>query len=458
MSEVDAEVATAASAAVCREEFSAELEAALKRALAAAERHGASAAEVHASISVELSVTARNGAVDSVEHAESRGLSISVYRGQQSGSAQTNDLTDGGIDATVSAALDIASWAEADQYGGLANAEDLAREPVDLDLYHPWAIDVEGLTKVAEAMDAAARSVDPRIGQTDRCAVSSTSAIGGYANSLGFCGIVPSSRHGMSCIALAEAGQGMERDYWFDSFRDPAQMCSPEIVGRRAAERAVARLGARQAPTGPATVVFEAAMASSLISHLIGAISGGALYRKASFLLDAVGQPVLPERLSLTESPLRKGGYSSAWFDGEGVRPLGGHLVRDGVLERYVLSSYSGRRLGLPTTGNAGGVRNLTLSHDGVSLNDLIKDVERGVLITEMMGSGVNMVNGDYSRGATGFWIEQGEIAYPVNEFTVAGNLRDMLKNIVLVADDIEMRGNTQCGSMRVEGMTLAGA
>lgn len=454
MSEVDAALGGVETAAIYQDE----LDAALRRALAQARRDGASAAEVHASVGMEQSVTARNGLVDLVERAESRSLTITVFRGQQQGSAQTNDLTDGGIDATVKAALDIATWAEADPWAGLADPTDLADTPVDLELHHPWTLDIAGLARVAEQMDAAARAVDPRVTQTDRCAVSATTRVSGYANSEGFIGIVPSSRHGLSCIALAESGGAMERDYWFDSFRDPAHMTAPKNVGRLAAERAVKRLGARQAPTGAATVIFEASMATSLIAHLIGAISGGALYRKASFLLDAVGKAILPVRFSLTESPLTPGGYGSAWFDGEGVRPLGGHLVHEGVLQRYVLSSYSGRRLGLPTTGNAGGVRNLALTHDDLSLEAMLADVDRGVLVTEMMGSGVNVVNGDYSRGATGFWIEKGEILYPVNEFTIAGNLKDMLQQIVAVANDIETRGNTRCGSMRVEGMTLAGA
>lgn len=454
MSKADAAPGGVETAAIYRDE----LEAALRRALAHAKADGASAAEVHASVGMEQSVTARNGQVDLVERAESRGLTITVYRGQQQGSAQTNDLTDAGIDATVRAALDIATWAEADPYAGLADPADLADTPIDLDLHHPWDVDVAGLTAIAEQMDRAARAVDPRITQTDRCAVSATTRVGGYANSEGFIGIVPSSRHGLSCIALAEADGQMERDYWFDSFRDAASMTDPDIVGRLAAERAVRRLGARQAPTGPATVVFDAPMATSLISHLIGAISGGSLYRKASFLLDAVGKPVIPARLSLTESPLTRGGHASAWFDSEGVRPLGGHLIEGGILQRYVLSSYSGRRLGLHTTGNAGGVRNLALTHDGVDLGAIIADVKRGVLVTEMMGSGANLVNGDYSRGATGFWIENGQIAYPVNEFTIAGNLKDMLREIVAVGSDVEHRGNIECGSIRIEGMTLAGA
>lgn len=433
------------------------LETALRAAIDHAGRSGADASEAHARSATELSVTARNGEVDTVEHSEARGLSVTVYLDGARGTAETNDLSDAGIERSVAAALDIARFAESDPYAGPADAEDLARELPDLDLYHPWDVDAAGLAERARSMDAAARAIDPRVTQTDRCALSSTAAVSGYASSTGFVGLTRGTHHAISCLAIAAEDDLKERDLWFDTRRVPAELASAEDIGRRAAERAVARLGARQVPTGTYPVLFEAPVAATLIGHLIGAISGSALYRKASFLVDAVGESLFPARVSIVERPSLPRGYASAAYDAEGVKPLGGAIIDSGRLQRYVLSSYSARRLGLRTTGNAGGVRNLEVSHDGLPLEALVKDMSRGVLVTELMGFGVNLVNGDYSRGASGYWVEDGEVRYPVNEFTIAGNLKEMFAGILAIGADVDGRGNTRCGSILIDRLTIAG-
>jgi len=436
----------------------AALEAALTRAIERARALGADAVEAHGRTGTELSVTARNGEVDTVEHSEARALSVTVYLGGARGTAETNELTEPGIERTVGAALDIARFAESDPYAGLADPGDLATDFPDLDLFHPWDVDAGRLTELAVRMDDAARRADPRITQTDRSAISTTAAISGYASSTGFLAMTAATRHGISCLAIAQQGGAKERDLWYDTRRVASALAAPEAIGRRAGERTAARLGARQVPTGSYPVVFEAPVASTLIGHLVGAVSGANLYRKSSFLIDAIGRQILPERVSIVETPFVPRGYASAAYDSEGVKPSGGAIVDAGVLARYVLSSYSARRLSLATTGNAGGVRNLAVSHDDLSRDEIVRQMGRGVLVTELMGFGVNLVNGDYSRGASGYWVEDGEIRYPVNEFTIAGNLKDMLLGIVAIGSDVDDRGNTHCGSILIDRLTIAGS
>lgn len=433
------------------------LKAVAAQAVALARRHGADQAEVGVSYEEGLSVTVRMGELESVERQRDRGLAITVYRDKRKGSASTTDFSATSVEDTVRKALSIGSFTAADEYAGLADAELMAKDPQDLDLYFPWNVDVDRATELALRGENAARSLDARIANSEGASVSSGVGQRVYANSHGFVGSYPTSTHSMSCSVLAKAADSLERDYWYTVSRHPDDLEAPEEVGEEAARRALQRLDARTLSTRKVPVIYPAELAKGLFGHLVAAVRGTAQYRRASFLLDAVGKEVLPPFIDIDEDPFIPRALASAPFDAEGVTTRRRRLVERGVLQGYVLSSYSARRLGLPTTGNAGGVHNLIVKPTAGTLADLIKDCEEAFVVGELLGQGVNTVTGDYSRGAAGFWVERGEIVHPVHEVTIAGNLKDLFRNIQAVGSDIDERGTVRCGAVRVDGLTLAG-
>lgn len=436
----------------------AQLEQLVTDILAEARRQGASAAEVGATVESGLGVNVRMGALETIEFNQDRGFGITVYAGLRKGSASTSDSSRAAIEETVRAALNIARHTEEDPCNGLAAPELMATTLPDLDLFHPWAIDPARAEQLALACEDAGRSHDGRIVNSDGAQVSSHQALRVYGNSHGFLGSYLATRHGLSAMLIAEDANGMQRDYWYTQARDPALLEAPEAVGIEAARRSVARLSPRKVPTCRVPILFAPPVASGLIGALLGALSGGAQYRKASFLLDALGEPVASSQLSLVEHPHLRNRIGSAAFDGDGVATREKAFVDQGVAQSYVLSAYSARQLGLTPTGNAGGVFNLAVHGDARPVEELFRIMGQGLLVTELMGQGVNGVTGDYSRGASGFWVEGGQIAYPVDEITVAGNMKDMLKDIVHVGDDPDLRGNVCSPSILIGGMTLAGS
>jgi PmbA protein len=427
------------------------------QAVALARRHGSDQAEVGVSYEEGLSVSVRMGELESVERQRDRGLAITVYRDKRKGSASTTDFSATSIEETVRKAISIGSFTAADEYAGLADAELMARNPQDLDLYSPWEVDVDQATDLALRSESAARALDARIANSEGASVSSGVGQRVYANSHGFVGSYPTSTHSMSCSVVAKAGESLERDYWYTVSRHPADLETPEHVGREAARRAVQRLDARTLSTRKVPVLYPAELAKGLFGHLIAAVRGTAQYRRASFLLDAVGKEILPPFIDIEEDPWIPRALASAPFDAEGVQTRQRPLIERGVLQGYVLSSYSARRLGLATTGNAGGVHNLLVKPTAGTLQDLIKDCDEAFVVGELLGQGVNTVTGDYSRGAAGFWVERGEIVHPVHEVTIAGNLKDLFHEIQAVGSDIDPRGTVRCGAVRVDGLTLAG-
>lgn len=426
--------------------------------LAEARRQGASACEVAVSLEQGLSTSVRQGEVETVEFNRDRGFGITLYLGQRKGSASTSAQGPEAIRETVAAALAIARHASEDDCAGLADADLMARELPDLDLWHPWAIGPEQAIEQALACEAAAFACDPRVTRADGTTLNTHLGCRVYGNSHGFVGGYASSRHSLSCVMIAEGEGQMQRDYWYDAQRIGSQLASAESIGRRAAERAVARLGARPVPTCEVPVLFAAELAGGLFGHLLAAISGGSLYRKASFLEGALGEQICPDWLTLDERPRLPRGMGSASFDGDGLATYAKPFVENGRLVSYVLGTYSGRKLGMPSTANAGGVHNLFVSHGADDQAALIRRMGRGLLVTELMGQGVNLVTGDYSRGAAGFWVENGVIQFPVQEVTIAGNLRDLLRGIVAVGSDVETRGNVRSGSVLIEKMTVGGS
>jgi PmbA protein len=422
-----------------------------------ARRHGADQAEAGVSYDEGLSVTVRMGELESVERQRDRGLAVTVYRGARKGSASTTDFAPSSVEDTVLKALSIGSFTAADEYAGLADAELMAVNPPDLDLYFPWDLDVDRATELALRAESAARGLDARIENSEGATVSSGAGHRVYANSHGFVGGFPTSTYSTSCSVVAKSNGSLERDYWYSVSRRHEDLDSPESVGEEAARRSIARLDARQLSTRVVPVIFPAELAKGLFGHLIAAIRGTAQYRRASFLLDAVGKQVLPEFVDIEEDPLIPRALASSPFDGEGVATRRRELVTKGVLQGLVLSSYSARRLGLPTTANAGGVHNLNVRPTAGPLAELISGCREGFVVGELLGQGVNIVTGDYSRGAAGFWVENGAIAYPVNEVTLAGNLPDIFQNIRAVGSDVDTRGTVRCGAVLVDSLTLAG-
>jgi len=431
------------------------LEDNVREALRLASQAGATAAEVSAHSSLGLSVNVRLGEVETLEHMRDRGISVIVFIGRRKGSASSADLRAQSIADCVRHALDIARFTQEDSCNGLADPDLLARNFPDLDLWHPVALDAEAAIERALRCEEAGRS-DVRIRNSEGAAFDAGLGLAVYGNSNGFVGRSAGTHYGQSCVLLAGEGDGMRRDYSFDSRRRLDDLESPEDTGREAARRTVRRLGARRLKTEHMPVLLAPEVAKGLLGHLVGAVSGSALYRNASFLRDQAGQQLFPDWLQLRERPWLPRGAASAAFDAEGVATQERQLVEAGVLTGYVLSSYSARRLGLATTGNAGGVRNLLLEPGGSG--DPLHDLHKGLLVTEVMGQGVNLVTGDYSRGAAGFRIEHGEIIYPVEEVTIAGNLRDMFRDVAAAGTDIDTRGNTHCGSVLISRMMVAGS
>jgi len=434
-----------------------DLESIVEQALALARRRGATAAEAGVGTGSGLSVTVRLGEVETLEYQRDRSLGVTVYVGQRKGSASTANLTPSAVEETVSKALSIASFTAEDEYSGLPDAGLMAHELPDLDLCHPWDIDAPGAIELAKRCEAAGLAVDSRIRNSEGASVATHRNMRVLGNSHGFIGGYPSTSHTVSCVVLGQANGEMQRDYWYTAARDWRELEDVEEVGRKAAGRAIGRLGAGKLSTRKAPILFAPEVARGLIGHFVGAISGGAQYRRSSFLLDAAGQQVFPPNISLSERPHLQGALGSAPFDGEGVATRDRDLVVNGVLGGYLLDAYSARKLGLATTGNAGGVHNLVVLGDRLDHDALLQRLGTGLLITEMMGQGVNPVTGDYSRGATGFWIENGVVDRPVHEITVAGNLRDMYKGIIALGDDLDRRGAIHCGSILIEQMTIAG-
>ncbi len=418
---------------------------------------GASSAEAEVSLGVGQNVSVRLDEVETIEYNRDKGMSVTVYFGQRRGHASTSDLSSQALKDTVEAACSIARYTAHDEFCGLADPDLLASDFPDLDLYHPWDISVEQAIELARSCEGAARGVDPRINNSEGASVSTYEGLFSYANSNGFNHGYPTSRHSLSCSVIAEAGEDMQRDYWYSTARAAGDLESAVQVGRKAGERTVRRLAARQLKTMQVPVLFDASLAGGLISHFVSAISGGSLYRKSSFLLDSVGQQVFAPHIQLSEQPHLPRGLASAPFDNEGVVTRSRSLVQDGVVQGYVLSSYSARKLGMVTTGNAGGSHNLILQSGDLDFNGLLQSMHTGLLVTELLGHGINMVTGDYSRGAAGFWVENGQIQYPVEEITIAGNLRDMFRQIVAVGNDVLVQGSRRTGSILVEQMTIAG-
>jgi PmbA protein len=435
-----------------------QLKALVSEVLAEAQRQGASSAEASVSVSQGLSVNVRLGEVETVEHNRDKGLAVTVFFGQQSGSASTSDLSPAAVRDCVRAAATIARYTAADAYAGLADPGQLARAIPDLDLYHPWDLGVERAIELARECEDAARAADARIANSEGASVSSHQGLEVYGNSHGFLGAVPSTRHSVSVAVIGQDASGMQRDYWYTAARDPAGLEAAAAVGRQAAARTVRRLGARQLGTRQTPVVYEAPVAASLLSHFIGAIRGTSLYRRASFLLDRLGQPVFAPQVRIHEQPFLKKALGSTPFDNDGVAPAARDIVRAGILQGYVLDAYSARKLGMQSTGNAGGVHNLTIEPGPDDLAGLLRKMGTGLLVTELIGFGVNSVTGDYSRGAAGFWVENGVVQYPVEEITIAGNLQDMFRGVVAVGNDVDARGNIRTGSILIESMTLAGS
>ncbi|PTQ87279.1 metalloprotease PmbA [Nitrosomonas ureae] len=426
--------------------------------LAHARKGGATACETNVSDGFGQTVTVRQGAVETIEYNRDKGLSVTVYMGQKRGHASTSDFSPQAISDTVAAALSIARYTANDDCAGLAEAELLAKDYPDLDLYFPWQISVEEAIELARTCEQAGYAADKRIANSEGASISVSESQFIYANSLGFLGGYPLSRHSISCAMIAEHGDSKQRDYWYGIARDAMDLETVESIGQKAGKRSAARLGARKIDTCEVPVLFEAPIASSLIGHFASAVSGGNLYRQSSFLLNSIGQQVFAPHIQILELPYLNKGLSSGAFDDDGVATVERNIVENGVVQGYFLSSYSARKLGLRTTGNAGGSHNLIMRDDaGSSFDALLQKMGTGLLVTELLGHGINAVTGDYSRGASGFWVESGVISHPVEEITIAGNLKNMFQGILAVGDDVIVRGSKQCGSVLIDRMTVAG-
>ncbi|GAB1233621.1 metalloprotease PmbA [Ferrigenium sp. UT5] len=425
--------------------------------IAYARKQGASASVAEVSAGLGQTVNVRQGEIETIEYNRDKGLGVSVYLGQRRGQASTSDFSRRAMQDTVQAALNIARFTAEDDCAGLPEEALLARDWADLDLYHAWPIDVAQAVGLARDCERAAFDADPRIVNSEGASVNVNSGSFVLANSLGFNGGYTSSRHSVSCAVIAGKGGNMQRDYWYSTARHPADILKVEEIGRIAAERTVRRLKARRLPTLQCPVLFEAPVAASLFGHFVQAVSGGSLYRKSSFLLDHLEKKVFSDLVRIDDVPDIPRGLGSSPFDNEGVRTRRRTLVEDGVLRGYFLGTYSARKLGMHSTGNAGGTHNLIVRPGTQDFDGLLRQMGRGLLVTELLGHGVNAVTGDYSRGAAGFWVEHGEIQYPVEELTIAGNLREMYQGIVALGNDVQVQGARQCGSVLVERMAIAG-
>jgi PmbA protein len=435
-----------------------DLESIIERALEEARSRGASQAEAAVSQDTGLSVGVRLGEVETLEHQRDRSMGITVYFGQRKGSASTADFSPDAVRATVAKACSIARFTAEDACAGLADAALMAKSPPNLDLAFPWQITADRAIEIAKSCEAAALEFDPRINNSEGASVSTHQGLHVYGNTHGFVGGYPTTSHTLSCVVLAGTGEDMQRDYWYSSSRDWRELEDAQTIGREAARRTIARLEPRKLATRRAPALFVPEIARGLIGHFTAAIRGSSQYRQSSFLLNSVGEQIFPQGFSISERPHIPKAMGSAPFDDEGVATRDRELIADGVLTGYILSSYSARKLGLATTGNAGGAHNLIVAPTVTGgLTTMLKLLGTGLLVTELMGQGINMVTGDYSRGAAGFWIENGEIQFPVAEITIAGNLRDMLAGIVAVGDDVDTRGGIRAGSILLNEMTIAG-
>ena len=426
-----------------------------------ARRAGAAGCDCDVSESYGLSVTVRKGKPDTVEHNRDRSVGVSVYWGERPkarrGHASTSDFSPAAISQTVAAAVAIARHTAEDDCAGLPDADMLARGTPDLDLFHPWALSTEEAIELAKRCEAAAFGVSKKIRNSEGATASAQHSQFVCANSLGFTGGYPSSRHWLSCSVIAEDEGLMQRDDWYSASRVPGNIADPVVLGRYAGQRAVARLGARKIPTTQAPVLFEAPVALQLIGHFVSAVNGGNLYRKTSFLVDSLGKKVFAPLVRIDERPHEPRAMASSPFDEEGVATMDRTIVRDGAIEGYFLGSYSARKLGMKSTGNAGGHHNLIVRSEGPDFAGMLKHMQKGLLVTELMGQGINLVTGDYSRGAAGYWVEGGEIRFPVEEITIAGNLREMFKGIAAIGSDVLVRSGRSSGSILIENMTIAG-
>lgn len=433
------------------------LTARAEEALALAKKLGADAAEVGASVDQGVGVSVRLGDVETVELSRDQGIAVTLYVGQRKGSASSTDASSASIKATVEKALSIARYTGEDPAAGLADAALMATHLPDLQVHYPWSLTTDEAIALALACEQAGRDV-AGIHQSEGASLSSGEGVRVYANSHGFLGTQKGSSHSLSCMLIAQDANGMQRDYDYTSARDPKALRDPASVGRDAAARTLRRLGAKQPPTGTFPVLFDPSLASGLVGHLMGALAGGALYRQASFLCDRLGTPLFPDWFSLEERPMEVGATASSPFDSEGVQTRANRFIDQGSVASYMLSSYSARRLGMATTANAGGARNLRIAAPLSSHQALLNEMGQGIWVTELMGQGVNGVTGDYSRGAAGFWVENGQVQYPIEEFTIAGNLNRMFAGLVGLGDDIDTRGSIHTGSWLVDAMTVAGS
>jgi len=422
-----------------------------------AKSRGATAAEAEVSEGFGQTVTVRRGEVETIEYNRDKGIGVTVYVGQKRGHASSSDFSPQAMRDSVDAALSIASFTAPDDCSGLADPDLLARDFPELDLFHPWDLPVERAIELAKEAEDAGFAAGRGIDNSEGATVTTQESQFFYGNSLGFLAGYPNSRHGVWCSLIAGKGDEMQRDDWYETARDPLDLPPPAFVGRLAGERALKRVGARKVPTTQAPVLFEAPIASSLLGHFVSAVSGGSLYRKSSFLLDSLGKQVFSPIVQIRDLPHVPKGLASGPFDEEGVATQSREIVKDGVLQGYFLGSYSARKLGMKSTGNACGNHTLILQDTGDDFPALLAKLGTGLLVTELMGQGVNAVTGDYSRGAAGFWVEKGVIAYPVQEITIAGNLKEMFLALAAAGNDVSHRGSRQCGSILLERMTIAG-
>ncbi len=435
------------------------LKAVIQDVLKQAKSLGADTAEAGISYGKGLSATVRLGEIETIEFNQDKALGITIYKGKRKGSVSTTDIHPDAIRASLEAACNIAEYTEEDPCAGLADPAHMARSVPDLDIYFPWQVSAEDAQKWAKECEASARAFDERIINSEGATFSTHTHYRAYGNTHGFIGAYPSTRHSLSCAVIGKSphSDAMQRDYDYTVARDAQDLDSRKSVGQQAALRTLRRLNARKIKTCDAPVIFASEIAGGLLGNFISAISGGNLYRKSTFLLDHLGKKIFPDFVQMKEMPHLRKGHGSAPFDQEGVATKEHDIIKDGILQSYVLSSYSARRLGLKTTGNAGGIHNLDVSVSDYDLPQLLQEMGKGLLVTEVMGPGINIVTGDYSRGAAGFWVENGEIQYPVEEITIAGNLKDMFAGLVAIGDDIEERGNILTGSLWINQMTIAG-
>ncbi len=435
-----------------------DLEDLIQLVLDEARKQGADQAEVAANHDYGLSATARLGDVENLEYTNDRGVGVTVYHGSKMGSASTSDFSVNALRETVTRASTFAKYTAADKCAGLADAELMASEIPNLELSHAWQIDADAAIAIALSCEDSARNYDKRISNSEGATVATSSGVRAYGNTHGFIGSFPRTSHSISCSVVGESNGEMERDYHYSAARDASELETPEQIGEKAARRTVGRLGSRKIKTTKAPVLYAPEIARGFIGHLIGAIAGVAQYRRSSFLLGAAGKKIFPDFLQIQERPHIPKAMASRAYDADGVATSDRDIVINGMLQGYVLSSYSARRLGLKTTANAGGAHNLIVPGNAGDMESIIKSMQSGLLVQELIGQGINPVTGDYSRGVVGYWIENGEIAYPVHEVTIAGNLRELYPRIIAIGDDQDVRGGIRCGSLLVDEMTIAGA